>query len=161
MNWRLVSHFLGLLALLIGASMTLSLPWSFPICGQAPTFEAATFRGMAFSILACWAIGTCLWWLGRGRKGSVLRKEALAVVGLGSLLCGLLGAWPYLRTPTSRMANIKMSAADAAFESISGFTTTGASVLTQLEVVPDVGDCEAAATSGAIAYVPRSVLFWR
>ncbi|MCA9051451.1 MAG: TrkH family potassium uptake protein, partial [Planctomycetaceae bacterium] len=46
-------------------------------------------------------------------------------------------------------------------ESVSGFTTTGASVLTQLEVLPDGADCEQAAREGLAAYVPRSVLFWR
>jgi trk/ktr system potassium uptake protein len=161
MNWRLVSRFLGLLSLLIGASMTLSLPWSFPACGQARSFEQATFRGMCMSILACWAVGLLLWLVGRKAKGTVLRKEALAVVGLGWLMCGLLGATPFLLTPTFRLPGIAMSPVDAAFESISGFTTTGASVLTQLEVPPDVSDCEAAALSGQIAYVPRSVLFWR
>ena len=161
MNWRLVSRFLGLLALLIGASMTLSLPWSFPACGQAPSFESHTFRGMTLSILTCWVIGTCLWLAGRGQHGSVLRKEALAVVGLGWLLCGLLGALPFLLSPTYRMPGIEMSVADAVFESISGFTTTGASVLTQLEVPDEIADCEASAISGDLAYIPRSVLFWR
>ena len=161
MNWRLVFRLLGMLALLMGCCMVLSLPWSWPAFGQTSTFEAQSLRGMAFSILACVVLGSALVVVGRRPHGSVLRKEALAVVGLGWLLCGVLGSLPYLLTPTYRLPGVPMSIADAVFESISGFSTTGASVLTQLEVVPDVPNCEVAAADGLIAYVPRSVLFWR
>jgi trk system potassium uptake protein TrkH len=161
MNWRLVSRLLGLLALLMACCMVLSLPWSWPQFGQTKTFEAQSLRGMTAAIASSLFIGALLVLVGRKPRGSVLRKEALAVVGLGWLLCGLLGSLPYLLTPTYRLPGIRMSPADALFESISGFSTTGASVLTQLEVPPDVTDCEAVAGSGSIAYIPRSVLFWR
>lgn len=141
--------------------MTLSLPWSFPACGETQTFESTTFRGMLGSVAICVVIGLALWLPGRRHHMGVLRKEALAVVGMGWILCGLLGALPYVLTPTYRLPGIRMSPFDAVFESVSGFTTTGASVLTQLEVVPDVENCEQAAMAGRIAYVPRSVLFWR
>jgi len=161
MNWRLVSRLLGMLALLMACCMVLSLPWSWPQFGQTETLEAHSLRGMALAIASSLVFGATLIAIGRQPRGSVLRKEALAVVGLGWLLCGILGSLPYLLTPTYRLPGIKMSPADALFESISGFSTTGASVLTQLEVPPDVANCEIAAESGAIAYVPRSVLFWR
>ncbi len=161
MNWRLVSRLLGLLSLLMACCMVLSLPWSWPQLGQTATFEARSLRGMAAAIASSLVLGACLIAVGNRPRGSVLRKEALAVVGLGWLLCGILGSLPYLFTPTYRLPGIRMSPADALFESISGFSTTGASVLTQLEVPPDVTDCEAAAISGDVAYVPRSVLFWR
>ena len=141
--------------------MVLSLPWSWPSAGETDTFEVRSLRGMLLSILASVAFGAVLVIYGRRPSGSVLRKEALAVVGLGWILCGLLGSLPYLLTPTYRLPGVPMSVADAIFESISGFSTTGASVLTQLEVPPDVANCEAAANEGLIAYVPRSVLFWR
>jgi len=161
MNWRLVSRLLGLLALLMACCMVLSLPWSWPQFGQTETLEVRSLRGMTAAIAFSLVLGACLIAVGNRPRGSVLRKEALAVVGLGWLLCGILGSLPYLFTPTYRLPGIRMSPADAVFESISGFSTTGASVLTQLEVPPEVPNCEAAAESGDIAYVPRSVLFWR
>ncbi|MEZ6124518.1 MAG: hypothetical protein R3C49_15270 [Planctomycetaceae bacterium] len=162
MNWPLVCRLLGYLSLLIGASMVVTLPWSFPVCGQTQTFEIAAFRGMMKSILAAGVVGGALLVGGRGSgRETLLRKEALAVVGLGWILSGIVGGLPYVLTPTYRLPGISMSPADGFFESVSGFTTTGASVLTQLEVVPDVPNCEAAALMGQIAYVPRSVLFWR
>lgn len=161
MNWRLVLRLLGFLAFLIGTAMLLSLPWSHPACGQTATFERAAFQGMLLSICICVTCGTVLMFCGRNPTGTVLRKEALAVVGLGWILCGALGGLPFLLTPTYRLPAVPMSVIDSVFESVSGFTTTGASVLTQLEVPEGVVDCEAAASRGEIAYIPRSVLFWR
>lgn len=165
MNWPLVARLLGLLSLLIGAAMTVSLPWSFPFCGQTEVFEQRTFNGFLQSIGITVCVGLALISLGRKTEGSLLRKEALAVVGLGWLMCGILGGLPFLLTPTYRLPGVPMNVSDAIFESISGFTTTGASVLTQLEVpdtLPDgTASCEIAAVKGQLAYVPRSTLFWR
>lgn len=122
----------------------------------------AALRGMLKSIGVAAASGISLLVAGRRSVGdSLLRKEALAVVGLGWIMSGILGGLPYVLTPTFRMAGVPMSPCDAIFESVSGFTTTGASVLTQLEITEGVPNCERAALQGEIAYVPRSVLFWR
>ena len=162
MNWSLVSRLLAYLALLIGTAMVVSLPWSFPVFGETVVFERATFRGMVWSIGICFTVGGVLAALGRqSSEAALLRKEALAVVGLGWILCGVLGGMPYLLSPVYRMPGVPMRAADAFFESVSGFTTTGASVLTQLEVPDGIENCEDAARRGLIGYVPRSVLFWR
>lgn len=160
MNWPLVFRMLGYLSLLIGGAMVVSLPWSFPLCGQTQTFETAAFRGMLQSIAVCVGLGLAMLLPARTGNATLLRKEALAVVGLGWVLSGLLGGLPYLLTPTYRLPGVPMSVADAVFESVSGFTTTGASVLTQLETVPDM-NCEREALAGRMAYIPRSVLFWR
>ncbi|MEO2028744.1 MAG: TrkH family potassium uptake protein [Fuerstiella sp.] len=161
MNWALVARLLGLISLLIGGAMVVTLPWSYPWFGQTVVFERAALGGMLRSIAACGVVGGLLLFCGRGAKEKLLRKEALAVVGVGWILCGILGALPFLLTPTYRMAAVPMSVSDALFESISGFTTTGASVLENLEVPTGVDDCERAAIRGEIAYIPRSVLFWR
>lgn len=161
MNWRLVSRLLGMLSLLIASCMVLSLPWSWPRFGQRTTFEADALQGMLLAIVISLGVGAILIGFGRRSAGSVLRKEALAVVGLGWILCGFLGSLPYLLTPTFRLAHVPMSLADAMFESVSGFTTTGASVLTNLEPPTDISGADHSVTDGSIAYVPRSVLFWR
>jgi len=54
-------------------------------------------------------------------------REGFAVVACGWLVVGLLGAVPYW------LSGQIPSFTDAAFESISGFTTTGASILTDIE----------------------------
>jgi len=146
MNWKLLSRMLGLLAMLIGAAMVFCLPWSLPICGQAEAFESDGFWGTSAAIGCSLVLGGILFLIGRNETGTMLRKEALGIVGLGWILAGVLGALPYLFSGTMRSVDQPMNIADAVFESISGFTTTGASVLTELEET---------------ALVPRSVLFWR
>eukprot|EP00913_Durusdinium_trenchii_P028410 g26638.t1 len=112
----------------------------------ADAFETRGFWGvvaaMAFSIVS----GGLLYLFGRHEKGTILRKEALAVVGLGWIYAGILGSLPFLFSQTMISPDEPMQIADAFFESVSGFTTTGASVLTELED-PKL--------------VPRCVLFWR
>ena len=80
----------------------------------------------------------------------------MAIVGLSWVLATLLGALPFYFSGTSLGregpesprpdAPIRMSFVDCMFESQSGFSTTGATVLTQIED-PDL--------------VPRCILFWR
>ncbi len=134
--------------------MVFSLPWAFPICGQTTEFESRGFWGLVGAI-ACGVItGLILFLLGRREHAPLLRKEALATVGLGWILAGVLGGLPYLFSGTLRTAEEPMHMADAFFESVSGFTTTGASVLTQLEApTPDNPDVR--------KLIPRCVLFWR
>ncbi|ADB57424.1 TrkH family potassium uptake protein [Archaeoglobus profundus] len=68
-------------------------------------------------------------------ESDVLRfKEGFAIVGLGWLLVSFLGSIPFM---------YYIHPINAFFESISGFTTTGASVIDKPELLP------------------RSILFWR
>jgi|Deesub1362A_J573_1020465.scaffolds.fasta_scaffold00236_4 trk system potassium uptake protein TrkH len=62
-------------------------------------------------------------------------KEGFAIVGLGWLLISLMGAIPYVVVGTPVV--------DAFFESMSGFTTTGATIFDRVEDLP------------------RSILLWR
>ncbi|MFQ5733415.1 MAG: TrkH family potassium uptake protein, partial [Planctomycetaceae bacterium] len=98
MNWFLLCRLLGLLGVLVGSSMLLSVPWAFPICGEAAEFEADGFRGLLGGIVCSVGIGGVLFAVGRRERqsGTIFRKEALAIVGLGWILAGLLGGLPYL-----------------------------------------------------------------
>ena len=65
--------------------------------------------------------------LGRGSGREILRKEAIAIVGLGWLVCAGFGALPYMFCEPS------LGPIPAFFESMSGFTTTGATVIADLD----------------------------
>ncbi len=80
--------------------------------------------------------GALLALLGRG-DGEVYRRAGILIVVGGWVLASLFGALPYLLTGTFAHP------VDALFESASGFTTTGASVMTDIE------------SHG------RGILFWR
>ena len=68
---------------------------------------------------------------------SIYAREGFAIVALSWLLLGVFGALPFVISGTIP------NAVDAFFEIISGFTTTGASVLSDVEAMP------------------RCMLFWR
>ncbi|MEM6328711.1 MAG: TrkH family potassium uptake protein [Planctomycetota bacterium] len=152
MNLLLVARLLGMIAWFIGASMAFSLLWAWPQLGAGQAeFESRGFWSLLASMAICGAVGAVLRYLGRGAKPSDLfRKEAMAVVGLSWVLATVLGGLPYyfagvgyLEVDGQKQA---MGVADCLFESQSGFSTTGATVLTQIENHD---------------WVPRCLLFWR
>ena len=103
MNKLLICRMLGLISLLIGGSMGLSLPWASPLFGQSDQFEAASFLGLLGSMAVCGVVGGGLMYLGRKTAGQHLhRREAIAVVGLSWLLATVLGALPFWLSGTCR-----------------------------------------------------------
>lgn len=149
---------LGLLGMLVGGAMGFSLPWAFPACGETSEFESHGFWGLMASIGCSLTVGGGLFYMGRHARHGILRKEALAIVGLGWIFAGILGSLPFLFSGTMRTAGQPMTVPDALFESISGFTTTGASVITQLET-PDAADPDEGEQPPKL--IARCVLFWR
>ncbi len=143
---------LGLIALLIGGSMAISLPWALPLFGEAEQVEWESVGAILGAMAVCGLVGGGLVYLGRGAGGQRLyRKEAIAVVGLSWLMATLLGALPFWLSGTCVSADadgnrVRMDFFDGIFESASGFSGTGATVLTDLE---------------SSELVPRAILFWR
>ena len=146
MNKALLCKLLSLIAVLIGASMAFSLPWAWYAPGAVWQSERLGFFALLGSMAVCFAVAGLLRYLGRNSTGELFRKEAMAVVGLSWVLATVLGALPYMISRTERAADRRMSVVDAMFEAQSGFSTTGATVLTELED-PHM--------------VPRCILFWR
>lgn len=83
-----------------------------------------------------WTIGAILvvvgllMWLCRGSKDKFYAKEGLACVGLSWIVMSLLGCLPFC------ISGVIPNFVDAFFEIVSGFTTTGASILPQVEGLP-------------------------
>ncbi|MEZ6071041.1 MAG: TrkH family potassium uptake protein [Pirellulales bacterium] len=143
MNLRLVVRQLGTVSLLIAGAMLFSLPWAL---GETGAPRTNGLVGLGVSIAVCVAAGLAMRHWGRGIQVKLYRKESMAIVGLSWILATILGALPFLFSGTERETGVPMNVADALFESQSGFSTTGATVLTNLED-PEM--------------VPRSILFWR
>ena len=130
MNYRTVLKLVGVLVVFIGLSMGFPLFWSLYL-GEPDV------RAILLSMVICLTCGGALWAAGWGSRAPVLRREGMAVVGLGWLLAALFGAFPFY------LSGATPSFVDAYFEAMSGFTTTGSTILTDIEVLP------------------RGVLFWR
>ncbi|MFV1966399.1 MAG: TrkH family potassium uptake protein [Pirellulaceae bacterium] len=155
MNLRLVSKLLGVISFLIGGMMLFSLPWAHPALGQRlalnpppppSEFETTGLLALLASVGVCLLVGGALMWAGRQATGNFFRKEAMAVVGLSWVLATVLGALPFYFSGTYRKPDVPMSFVDCLFESQSGFSTTGATTISELQEPQLVSHC---------------ILFWR
>ncbi len=115
MNFRLLLKLLGILSLLIGVFMLFSLTWASPEFGyrtddtlNSDRFEIKAFWGLVYSTLICTGLGLFFLFLGRGAKGKLFRKEAMAVVGLSWVLATVLGALPFIFSGTYRGPSIRL-----------------------------------------------------
>jgi trk system potassium uptake protein len=119
-----VFRLIGLLLCFLGLSMSLPLLVSL-IHGDSST------RPFAASIFLCCALGLVVFLLCRGQEITHLtHRDGVAIVTLGWLAAGMAGAMPFF------LSGAFDNFTDACFESISGFTTTGASILRDIEKLP-------------------------
>ena len=127
MNVLEVLHVVGLL--LLWTAVAMLPPTAFGIA-----------KGMAMPwvvSVASTSVGGAVLWLLTPKQISINRREGIAVVGLGWLAVVSFGCIPFIATDTAP------TVAGAFFESISGFTTTGATIFPNIEVLP------------------KSILLWR
>ncbi len=124
MNWTVVQRILGLLLMMFSLTM---LP---PII-IAMIFKEQSWLSFVEGFGLTLAAGLILWLpVHRSRKDLRLRDGFLVVAAFWTVL-GTFGAAPLYFADS-----ITMSLTDAVFESISGLTTTGATVLTGLDELP-------------------------
>lgn len=94
-------------------------------------FKSGDGLHLLWSGLITIGVGGVFFLFGRTRKGSVNKREGYLIVALGWLSMVSFGMLPYLFSGTIP------SVTGAFFETVSGMTTTGASVLNDIEVVPE------------------------
>ncbi len=75
-------------------------------------------------------VGAILTFLGRGADRKFSRRDGYIIVSVSWVVFSLIGMLPYL------LSGHISSITDAFFETMSGFTTTGASVLPDIEALP-------------------------
>jgi trk system potassium uptake protein TrkH len=125
MHPRPILNFLGLLVLFLGLSMAVPLAVSM-------VFEDGGADALALSMAASSVAGLLLFLSTRSREEVQLgHRDGAAIVALGWALAGLVGTLPYL------LSGAVPGFTNAYFESISGFTTTGASILSDIEALPE------------------------
>ena len=128
MNYRMIAFILGRVLLILAALMLLPLITAL-ICGESVLPFAVTI------LLTALCGGVLL--LIRPKTREIYAREGFSCVGLSWLAMSLLGSLPFgIGGDIPRFV-------DAFFETVSGFTTTGASILNDIESLS------------------RSGLFWR
>jgi trk system potassium uptake protein TrkH len=129
MNLRGVFHAVGLLLFFVGVSMLAPLAVSLLFGGEDAW---AIFASMGITLGA----GVVVVLVTRGHS-DLGTRDGFGVVTFGWLAIAFFGTLPFL------LSGAISDPTDAMFETMSGFTTTGASILTDIEALP------------------RGVLFWR
>jgi trk system potassium uptake protein len=149
MNFRLVLHILGSLALCAGAAMipSLGIAMGEEHAGAASPLRPAS--SFALCIAVCIGAGVLLRRANAAHAHDrITASEGFAVASLGWCLMALLGALPYLLI----RGGLNLGPVEAVFESMSGFTTTGSSIF---------GTPLSEGGYGTIEELPPSLLFWR
>lgn len=128
MNLRAVAWLLGCVGLILAAFLL--APAAVALYYGEPRGLNACLASAAVSAAA----GGALVWAFRGSRltedgrPNFFRREGLAVVGLSWLVAGVLGALPYM------FSGLLASPVDAVFEAVSGFTTTGSTILSAEQI---------------------------
>ncbi|MDC1395131.1 TrkH family potassium uptake protein [Bacteroidia bacterium] len=112
-----------MLMLLNGLFMALMLPVSWNQGG-------GDFNAILVSSAIICNIGLLLWWLTRNVKKELSKRDGYIIVSFGWIILGLTGAIPFVLSGTIP------SISSAIFETFSGYTTTGASILNDIESLP-------------------------
>jgi len=129
-NWTPVSTFVGFMLVIFGIFMLTPLPFSF-------YYPDGNWEAFVYSSAVTIGTGILLWRIKFKSDNAIGKREGYLIVSLAWIFMGAFGSLPYLISGT--IPNL----ADAIFETVSGVTTTGASILRDIEVMP------------------RDILFWR
>lgn len=139
MNFRFIVKQLALLVSVLAAAMVIVAG-----CGGLwAGFGAAEEQAASWALLASAGIsglfGLACWLVGRGVNGFLDRREALLLVVLSWLSAAILGGMPYfIWTLFSQSPeHVFRSPVASVFEAMSGLTTTGATVLSNVDALPD------------------------
>src|SRR5690606_14653573 len=129
-NAKIIFYFMGLLLLCNGGFMMLSALFSW-------IYEDGVTKDLSFTGILVLLVGFLLMMITKTHQKEIKKRDGYLIVTLGWFVMVVSGMLPYLFT--GAIPGIT----NAFFESMSGYTTTGATILTDIESLPE------------------GVLFWR
>ena len=129
-NWRIILKILGGL-LIIESLFLLS---AFAVCKY---YQESVGNSFLLSILIAFFLGTTMFFIGKNALPNISKREGSVIVTSVWFTFSIIGTIPFFHSGTIG------SFTNAFFETMSGFTTTGASILTDIESLP------------------KSMLYWR
>ena len=123
MKYQIILRLLGTLVLLEGGAMLACAALGPLIWGES---DGALFIGAAICII----FGLVMAYVLGKKPDNLPKREGLILVGISWIFFGIFGAVPYI------LGGPQLGVADAIFESVSGFTTTGATAIADLSKWP-------------------------
>lgn len=130
LNYKIIFHFFGLLLLFNGGFMMLATLISL-------IYSDGVTLNLFLAGLSTLLLGGIAMYGTKNHRKEMNKREGYIVVAFGWIVMSLTGTLPYIATEAIP------SFTDAFFETMSGYTTTGASILNDIEILPE------------------GVLFWR
>ena len=129
-NFRIISKIIGSLLFIEALFMSLCALISF-------LYHEDDLMAFLISLLITFGSGFFFLFLGRNSENSLSRRDAYLLVTAAWAVFSFFGMFPFL------IHGCITNVTDAFFESTSGFTTTGASIIDDVEILP------------------HAILFWR
>lgn len=130
MNYNMIIYMLGNLMKVEGCLMIV------PVMIAVAKSETASMKAFLTTIVMLWGLGTILTSI-KFKNKDIYAREGFVITALSWIVLSFFGAMPFYFSETIPFF------VDSFFETVSGFTTTGASILNEIESLP------------------LSILFWR
>ena len=130
MNYKMIRYIIGMILMAESAFMVL------PMLVSVFYKEYDVLMPFVYSILAAFA-ASLVFGLKKPKNDLVFARESYIAVAGGWIFVSIFGAMPFY------LSGAIPSIVDAVFETVSGFTTTGATILASVE------------------NLPKGILFWR
>jgi len=122
-NFRPVANVIGILLVLLGGMMLTGLPFAW-------YFQSGDGKALLISAVICIVSGTSIWLLKGKGVTTINKRQGYLIVSLGWMAMVTFGMIPYL------VSGVIPDITNSFFETMSGMTTTGASILNDIESVP-------------------------
>ncbi len=123
MHWLTIAYLLGLLLIVFSTAM-------LPPLGLAWAYGDGALRAFAEGYLVTLGSGVGLWLFGRGASREVNHRDGFLLASLFWMVLACFGALPL------QLSGAAPAFTDAFFEAMSGLTTTGSTVLSGLNKMP-------------------------
>lgn len=131
LNYKIIMKIVGIISIIIGIAMVPSLMVAY-YYGEKEAWEA-----IIKSILLAIVIGVIIRLSIRPTSSQIKIRDGYLIAALCWFVASALGAFPYL------FSGVSPSYLDAFFESVSGFTTTGSTIIDNFHEIP------------------KAIIFWR
>ncbi len=129
-HYKAIGKIMGALLMLLGFLMTPGIVFSY-------YYQSGDQIPLMWGVVASFGVGAALFFSFSNQDQNIRKREGYMIVTLSWILMSIFGMIPYL------LSGVIPDLADAIFETVSGLTTTGATIITDIEVVP------------------KGILFWR
>ena len=124
MNYGVILKVLGILLMLFSTSYMIPLVVSI-------YYEDGSSAAFAYSLVITMTLGACLWIPFSNKRADLRSRDGFFITVLFWIVLGVIGSLPFILSSTPHI-----SVTDSIFESVSGLTTTGATVIEHIDELP-------------------------